>query len=617
MLTSSTQRATFWGERSRATPSVSTTSAEPQSEETERLPCLATLSPAPATTKAVAVETLKVPAASPPVPQVSISMSRSVPVSAATSSGRVRMRTAFWRITCAKPISSSTVSPFMRSAVRNAAIWALVAAPDMIASIAAAASMRVRSRRSISARSASVMIGLVIVRSPPLEPVLPVSHQSRKAATTPAGRAADHSTIVLMRPWWIAPLALLAAAACSAAAGPGARAVGTAGEASDGRPAYRLGDRWIRSDGVFELIRLEKDLYVFSADKDHEVHLSQDLVPVRIVRYRSTDWELPPAPRLQWPLRVGSHGTAIAALRPRAYEGPIPVDVTWSVETREDVDTAMGRMPAFRIVFRLATRPVSNFGGSQWSGYAPYAPSLPTAWSFTLWYAPGARLLVRAESESSYLLAFAVVATDAPVVAPLRVVLEAPAEQARTTVAELVLTGKVTAGNGVKRVAVTVNGLDVSALDEPGVKREVALRLPITLREGRNVVLVTATAVGGETRQEARAGVYERHVAAAPPPAPASPSIVPPSPPTVAAPVIPTSPPAPPAPPTPAPPNPVAPPPPAVAVPARVEPLAVRIASPRDRARVDQESTALAALVAGGGGVSPGSLPVHRLGVGP
>ena len=63
-------------------PSVSTTSAEPQSEETERLPCLATLSPAPATTKAVAVETLKVPEASPPVPQVSISISRSVPVCA-------------------------------------------------------------------------------------------------------------------------------------------------------------------------------------------------------------------------------------------------------------------------------------------------------------------------------------------------------------------------------------------------------------------------------------------------------------------------------------------------------------------------------------------------------
>src|SRR5256712_2924309 len=72
------------------------------------------------------------------------------------------MRTTFWRITCARPISSATVPPFIRRAVRNAAICALVAAPDMIASVAAAASMRVRSRRSTSCRSASVMRGLVM-----------------------------------------------------------------------------------------------------------------------------------------------------------------------------------------------------------------------------------------------------------------------------------------------------------------------------------------------------------------------------------------------------------------------------------------------------------------------
>ena len=39
----------------------------------------------------------------------------------------------------------------------------------------------------------------------------------------------------------------------------------------------------------------------------------------------------------------------------------------------------------------------------------------------------------------------------------------------------------------------------------------------------------------------------------------------------------------------------------------------MRIASPRDRARVDQESTALAALVAGGGGVSRVSVTVNGL----
>ena len=167
MPSSSTHLVTWVASRSRLTPRASTTSAEPHSEEDvrpdiDRLPCLATRRPAPATTKAVAVEMLKVPEASPPVPQVSISISRSVPVSAATSSARVRMRVTFSRITCAKPISSSVASPFMRSAVRKAAICALVATPDMMASMAAAASRRVRSRRSTSVRTASVMIGLVM-----------------------------------------------------------------------------------------------------------------------------------------------------------------------------------------------------------------------------------------------------------------------------------------------------------------------------------------------------------------------------------------------------------------------------------------------------------------------
>ena len=57
------------------TPRCSRTSAEPQRELIERLPCLATRTPAPATTNAAAVETLKVPEASPPVPQVSTSAS--------------------------------------------------------------------------------------------------------------------------------------------------------------------------------------------------------------------------------------------------------------------------------------------------------------------------------------------------------------------------------------------------------------------------------------------------------------------------------------------------------------------------------------------------------------
>src|SRR5262252_8341531 len=61
MPTSSTQRAILTGLSSMTMPRASTTSAEPHNEDSERFPCLATLSPAPATTKAVAVDTLNVP----------------------------------------------------------------------------------------------------------------------------------------------------------------------------------------------------------------------------------------------------------------------------------------------------------------------------------------------------------------------------------------------------------------------------------------------------------------------------------------------------------------------------------------------------------------------------
>ena len=60
------------GSASMLTPSAVSTSAEPAFDDSARLPCLATGTPQAATTSAAAVETLKVPDASPPVPQVSI-----------------------------------------------------------------------------------------------------------------------------------------------------------------------------------------------------------------------------------------------------------------------------------------------------------------------------------------------------------------------------------------------------------------------------------------------------------------------------------------------------------------------------------------------------------------
>ena len=115
--TSSMQRATAGGGRSIRAPSASSTSAEPDRPVAERLPCLATVQPAPAAISAAVVETLNV-RRPPPVPAVS-----------SRSSLETFTRVASARIVRASPASSSTVSPFVRSAIRNAAIWISVALP--------------------------------------------------------------------------------------------------------------------------------------------------------------------------------------------------------------------------------------------------------------------------------------------------------------------------------------------------------------------------------------------------------------------------------------------------------------------------------------------------------
>ena len=106
--------------------------------DTARLPCLATATPQLAVTIATVVEMLKVPALSPPVPQVSISGLR-----------RVRSGGTRRRIASAMPAISSGVSPFMRSAMAKPAICAAVASPLRTCSMHSREASRVRfSRRT-------------------------------------------------------------------------------------------------------------------------------------------------------------------------------------------------------------------------------------------------------------------------------------------------------------------------------------------------------------------------------------------------------------------------------------------------------------------------------------
>src|SRR5205085_440716 len=121
---------------------------EPDSPVAERLPCLATAQPAPAAISAAVVETLKV-GRPPPVPAVSMRSSRSV------STGVAKLRIAW-----ARPTSSATVSPLVRSAISTPAVSTSEALPAITSASTAAVSSALRSRRDASASSALVRTGL-------------------------------------------------------------------------------------------------------------------------------------------------------------------------------------------------------------------------------------------------------------------------------------------------------------------------------------------------------------------------------------------------------------------------------------------------------------------------
>src|SRR5262245_19118105 len=167
----------------RFTPSASITSAEPQPELNERLPCLATRTPAPATTNAAALETLNVPLTSPPVPQVS---------TRAPSGARpeLKMGSAYRSMATANPTSSSTVSPLWRSAASRARICASLARPESNFSITTSASGRARSSPASTLRIASAIMA---VRSAPV-PQLPCSCLRVQSKLPGFRQQADSST---------------------------------------------------------------------------------------------------------------------------------------------------------------------------------------------------------------------------------------------------------------------------------------------------------------------------------------------------------------------------------------------------------------------------------------
>jgi hypothetical protein len=317
------------------------------------------------------------------------------------------------------------------------------------------------------------------------------------------------------------------------------------------RPVLAVGQTWVRDDGRFELVRFDGARYVFQAP-DTEIHLSRDLAVAKVLRYGLIATEFDPPPEIRWPLEVGARWSSTGAFRPPGAQR-VQAEFDWTVDGYESVAVPAGRFDAYRLT--LAIRELMSGG----SGFGSRSRSR-SGWTIRTWYAPAVGQLVRAEGIPFANLAFQVVAVErpgpiavtsspgsipvpvapaasppaavtaragegpttapvppaspAPPAAPampagIQVVLAAPRDQERVAAETITLAGVATAASGVARVVVALNGIEVARLAEPTPQRALALNAPLSLREGANTLVVTATAVDGTIRQEVRTVVRD------------------------------------------------------------------------------------------------------------
>ena len=109
---------------------------------------------------------------------------------------------------------------------------------------------------------------------------------------------------------------------------------------------------------------------------------------------------------------------------------------------------------------------------------------------------------------------------------PLAIAFRYLPDQSRVADPGSVVAAIVTSGKGVARVSVALNGAEVHQRSEAAPPRSTVLSVPVTFREGPNVITITASEPGGAMRQEVRTIIYDPRAGAAsvapasPPPAP-------------------------------------------------------------------------------------------------
>jgi hypothetical protein len=164
------------------------------------------------------------------------------------------------------------------------------------------------------------------------------------------------------------------------------------------RPTYAVGDVWALADATYRLDRLERNVYVFTADGEREIWLTRDL-GLTFVRRGADLVEINPAPRVRWPLEVGKWGSMTTLVR--LGSGSADAWLTWRVEAREPVSAGGRTYDAFRVRYSLnADRP-----GLDPNSAVQRLGNLAREITFdvTFWYAPEPQRIVKASSSKTLL----------------------------------------------------------------------------------------------------------------------------------------------------------------------------------------------------------------------
>ena len=110
-------------------------------------------------------------------------------------------------------------------------------------------------------------------------------------------------------------------------------------------------------------------------------------------------------------------------------------------------------------------------------------------------------------------------------VVPLAVDVRYPEDRARVIDEASVVAAVARSSKGVSRITIALNGSEVHQQEERSPQKSMAVSAPLTLRDGPNAIVITATEPDGTARQEVRTVILERPN---PAPAAAPPAVAPP-----------------------------------------------------------------------------------------